>query len=171
MDVEKDLWEAQISAEVEKRVSEIKHQLEARQDAELESVLRNPKRMIDIYQERLKDLEAENAEYKEDHAFAVTVRQSEDWMEMSAAVKALGFKNWGRNTTFRFLREVGVLRFNNEPYQQYVDKGYFKIVEQHFEGPDGETMINRKTVISQKGLDYIRKRILKDDPETAKEYE
>lgn len=167
MDIERDLWEEKINTEVEKRVSEIKQELETRQDAELERVLRNPKRMIQLYQERVKEVEEERDRYKDGHDFALVVKQSGDWMEMSVAVKTLGFKNWGRNTTFRFLREVGVLRFNNEPYQNYVDSGHFKVVEQYFDGPDGETMINRKTVVSQKGLDLIRKLISQAEKENA----
>jgi anti-repressor protein len=92
--------------------------------------------------------------------FFNTVTQTEDWMEMAAAVKLIGLKGWGRNKTFEYLRNQGVLRSNNEPYQKFVERGYFKIVEQVFDLPGScDKMINRKTVVSQKGLDYIRKLI------------
>ena len=41
----------------------------------------------------------------------------------------------------------------NEPYQEHVDKGYFR--------QNGTTHINLKTVVFQKGVDYIRQLALK----------
>jgi phage antirepressor YoqD-like protein len=89
--------------------------------------------------------------------FYNAVTESDDWMEMSAAVKLLAYKGWGRNKVFELLRDRQILRYNNESYQQYVERGYFKTIEQMFENPYGETMINRKTMVSQRGLDFIRK--------------
>jgi hypothetical protein len=40
-----------------------------------------------------------------------------------------------------------------------VERGYFKTIEQVFENPYGETMINRKTMVSQRGVDFIRRLI------------
>ena len=83
-------------------------------------------------------------------------------MEMSAAVKVLGFKQWGRNKVFRLLREREILRDNNEPYQKYVERGYFKTIEQVYEPVPGKIKINRKTLVSQRGLDCIRKLIVEE---------
>ena len=91
--------------------------------------------------------------------FYEAVTASDDWMEMAAAVKVLGFKGWGRNNVFKFLRDRQVLRYNNEPYQAYVERGYFRTVEQTFESIAGETMVYRKTMISQRGLAFIRRMI------------
>ena len=90
------------------------------------------------------------------------VTESEDWMEMSAAVKVLGYKGYGRNNVFELLRDRQILRYNNEPYQTYVERGYFKTIEQVFANPYGESMVNRKTMVSQKGLNFIRKLIEED---------
>jgi phage antirepressor YoqD-like protein len=92
-------------------------------------------------------------------SFYDAVTESDDWMEMAAAVKILAYKGWGRNKVFELLRDRQILRYNNEPYQQYVERGYFKTIEQIFENPYGETMINRKTMVSQRGLDFIRRLI------------
>lgn len=43
----------------------------------------------------------------------------------------------GRNRLYAILREMKVLRFNNEPYQEYMERGWFKQVE--------KTYINSKT--------------------------
>lgn len=85
------------------------------------------------------------------------VSNSDDWIEMTAVAKALNYKGYGRNKIFDFLRNNNIVMQNNEPYQAYVDRGYFKIIEQKVDLPYGDVMINRKTVVSQKGLDFIRK--------------
>jgi phage antirepressor YoqD-like protein len=91
--------------------------------------------------------------------FYETVTAPDKWLEM-AAVKALGIKGWGRNKVFAMLRERKVLRDSNEPYQKFVERGYFKTVEEVFEDSYGRTGIYIKTMVSQKGLDFIRKLIM-----------
>ena len=97
--------------------------------------------------------------------FYETVTQSDTQIEMSEVAKLLNFKKFGRNKLFEFLRGREVLRYNNNPYQQYVDRKYFKIVEQEVTLPSGETIVNRKTVVTQKGLDYIRKILIESGGE------
>lgn len=87
------------------------------------------------------------------------VAGSRDAIEMAEAAKVLGIKGMGRNNLFQFLREKGILQQNNQPYQTYVDRGYFRVIEQKYTKPNGETNINIKTLIYQKGLDFIRKKI------------
>ncbi|MDY7026703.1 MAG: phage antirepressor KilAC domain-containing protein [Spirochaetota bacterium] len=142
-----DLFEAQVQTEVERRV-----------DAEIQRRLDDPRTIIAAYQKRVAELENEAEALQPKAEFYDTVASSDDWMEMSAAVKTLGFRGYGRNKTFQLLRDRQILRYNNEPYQSYVERGYFKVIEQHFNNPQtDEVMINRKTVVSQKGLDFIRK--------------
>lgn len=138
--------------------NDFEKQIELRVQQELEKILNNPKAVIAAYQKELANAESliEILRPKADFYNAVTM--SDDWMEMSAAVKLLAVKGFGRNKTFEFLRNRGVFRANNEPYQDYVDREYFKVVEQVFKIPGSyDTMINRKTVVSQKGLDFLRK--------------
>jgi phage antirepressor YoqD-like protein len=92
--------------------------------------------------------------------FHDAVTESDDLTEMSAVAKTLNFSGIGRNKLFEFLRNKGVLRHNNEPYQEYVNRGYFKIVEQSFQNAYGDNMINRKTMVFQKGLVFIHKILL-----------
>jgi phage antirepressor YoqD-like protein len=87
------------------------------------------------------------------------VSNSDDWQEMSSIAKVLNYKGFGRNKIFEFLRGEKILRYNNEPYQEFVDRGYFKIIEQKVDLPYGTAMINKKTVVSQKGLDFIRRKL------------
>lgn len=71
----------------------------------------------------------------------------------------------GRNKLFEFLRDEKILLPNNTPYQKYVDAGYFRVVETKFTVPNGDTRISLKTLVFQKGVDYIRKRLLKSKGE------
>jgi phage antirepressor YoqD-like protein len=80
-------------------------------------------------------------------------------MEMAVVVKVLACRGYGRNKTFKLLRNCQILRKNNEPYQQYVERGYFRTVEAVYEYSIGRTVIYRKTMVSQRGLDFIRKLI------------
>jgi phage antirepressor YoqD-like protein len=88
--------------------------------------------------------------------FFDAVSDSKTAIEMSQAAKVLNYGK-GRNTLFAILRAEKVLRDNNEPYQEFVDRGYFRVVEQKYTKPDGTTCISIKTLVYQKGLDYIRK--------------
>ena len=81
--------------------------------------------------------------------------------EMSAVAKLLNFRDMGRNNLFAFLQEKKILRYNNEPYQQYVQNGCFVIKEKVYDMGFGQRTY-RKTMVSQRGLEYIRKVLLED---------
>ena len=80
---------------------------------------------------------------------------------MKAVANTLHFKNVGRNKLFDILRTEKILMGNNMPYQKYVDCGYFRTIEQKYSTPDGEVRINVKTLVYQKGVEYIRKVLTK----------
>ena len=62
----------------------------------------------------------------------------------------------GRNTLFKKLRELQVLRQDNTPYQKYVDRGYFKVVETTYRYNENQKVgINYKTIIYPKGQTFI----------------
>lgn len=88
------------------------------------------------------------------------VVESKDALPMAIVAKTLDM-GIGRNKLFSFLREQKVLRENNEPYQSYVDDGWFRCVESKFTKPNGDICVNIKTVVLQKGLDGIRKLLKK----------
>ena len=68
--------------------------------------------------------------------------------------KTLGI---GRNTLFRHLRDIKLLRKNNEPYQVYITMNIF-ICKQH----EINGLNVRQTFITPKGIDYITNK-LKDN--------
>lgn len=78
----------------------------------------------------------------------------------------------GRTTLFKKLRELKILRKDNTPYQIYVDRGYFKVVESTYRYNESEEVkINYKTIIFSKGQDFIIKLLknpTKENPTKAK---
>ena len=83
------------------------------------------------------------------------VASSKDAIDLGSAAKVLNM-GIGRNRLFEILREEKVLMSNNQPYQSYIDRGYFRTIEQKYTVPTGETRISIKTLVYQKGLNYIR---------------
>lgn len=86
------------------------------------------------------------------------VVDSKDAIDMKAVAKVLNM-GMGRTKLFEFLRNNKILMQNNQPYQKYVDMGWFRLVESRFTKPNGDICINLKTVVFQKGVDAIRKLI------------
>ena len=111
------------------------------------------------YEEKQKAL-AQVTEMKPKAEFYDDVTGSTDTIDIGSVAKVLNVPNMGRNKLFAFLRENKILNRRNEPYQEYVDKGYFRQIETSWEH-NGTTHINLKTVVFQKGLDFIRQTIAK----------
>ena len=101
--------------------------------------------------------EAAIAEMKPKVDFYNKVTGSPDTCDMKEVAKLLNYKNIGRNKLFEILRDEKILDNHNQPYQKYIDAGYFRVIETKFEDKDGDTHINLKTVVFQKGVDYIKK--------------
>jgi anti-repressor protein len=92
--------------------------------------------------------------------FYEAVTGSTDTIDIGTVAKVLNIDGYGRTRLFAFLRDKGVLRANNEPYQTYIDRGYFRVIESKFSKPDGSSHVSLKTVVYQKGVDYIRKLVI-----------
>lgn len=93
--------------------------------------------------------------------FFEAVAGSKDAVEMQKVAKMLDFKNVGRNNMFKILREQKILQSDNIPYQEYQDRGYFRVIEQKYENAsDGMPHVSFKTLVYQKGIDFIRKTLI-----------
>lgn len=112
-----------------------------------------------VAQRTIENKNKQIAEMKPKVDFYNDVTGSIDTIDIAGVAKVLNVPNMGRNKLFAFLREKNILNKRNEPYQYFVDKGYFRQVESKWEH-DGTIHINLKTVVFQKGLDFIRKLIL-----------
>ncbi len=84
------------------------------------------------------------------------VVDSKDAIDMGSVAKVLNM-GIGRNKLFDVLRTHKILTSRNAPMQSYVDRGWFRQVESSYTKPNGDTCINIKTVVFQKGVDGIRK--------------
>ena len=94
-------------------------------------------------------------EMKPKAEFFDTVADSKTAISMNEVAKVLDIKGYGRNNLFEFLRENKVLDRWNVPYQRYVDNGWFRVIEQHYQ-KNGEPIVTTKTLVYQKGVDGIR---------------
>jgi phage antirepressor YoqD-like protein len=128
---------------------------------------KHEKAMLSLAVERLlrEELESENRELKATvqgltpkAEFFDAVAGSKDAVEVGIVAKVLNLP-FGRTTLFATLRKMKVLQYNNIPYQEYIDRGYFRVIEQKYTMPNGDTRVNFKTLVYQKGLDFIRKKL------------
>lgn len=94
--------------------------------------------------------------------FFDAVADSRTAISMNEVSKVLGIKGYGRNNLFEFLRNNGILDRWNVPYQRYIDRGWFRVIEQKYTR-QGEPCVTTKTLVYQKGVDAIRKKILSAD--------
>lgn len=109
---------------------------------------------------KIEQLEKQLTEAQPKIAFHDAVTGSKDTIDIGEAAKVLAIPGLGRNKLFDVLRIKGVLMLNNQPYQKYVDAGYFRTIESSYTTPDGSTHVNIKTVVYQRGLDFIRRAVL-----------
>lgn len=72
----------------------------------------------------------------------------------------------GRNRLFEILRQKEILRSNNEPYQRYIESGYFKLKEGTYETPYG-TKTYCKTLVTGKGQIWITEKLRKEFGDVA----
>lgn len=103
-----------------------------------------------------KDKQIEEMKPKAD--FFDAVADSKTAISMNEVAKVLNIKGYGRNNLFEFLRDNKVLDRWNVPYQRYVDNGWFRVIEQHYQ-KNGEPIVTTKTLVYQKGIDGIRRMI------------
>lgn len=117
------------------------------------TTIRNQDKRIEEQNKYIKELEPKGQ-------FFDAVTDSKDAIEMKDVAKVLDM-GIGRNKLFEVLRDRGILMKDNTPYQKYIDAGYFRTIEQKYNKGYGEVGINIKTLVFQKGVDYIRKLLSK----------
>lgn len=87
--------------------------------------------------------------------FAEAVRATVDAISVSDMAKLLGT---GQNRLFARLRAESILMVDNRPYQTYIDRGYFRLVEMPWRDADGLTHVSFKTLITGKGQVWLQRR-------------
>lgn len=88
------------------------------------------------------------------------VAKSDTLLTMDQVAKTLGYM--GRNKLFQELREKKVLMRNNIPYQSFVDQKLFQLRVGKYANKDEKTGIYTQTMVTGKGLDFIRKTLKKE---------
>jgi anti-repressor protein len=119
---------AQLSPLFTARLVDRWQQLEKEQPAALD--LSNPHALRAAllgYSERVIALESKITTDAPKVAFAEAIRATEGVCSVEKIAKTLG---WGRNKFFDKLRNDGILMANNLPYQKYIDREYFTVIEQ-----------------------------------------
>lgn len=105
---------------------------------------------------RLK-LEAENSQLKPKAELADRIIETPDLIDIGQVSKVLGLP-YGRNTLFKELRERGIFfKSRNEPKQNYIDTGYFKLKEKLIERENNPGFVVLKVLVTQKGLLFLSK--------------
>lgn len=110
--------------------------------------------------EKMEALQKQNRLMQPKAEFFDAVTDSKTAIPLGDVAKILDM-GIGRNKLFEFLRQKNILTYDNRPYQKYIDAGYFRVIEQKYE-VNGEVRINIKTLVFQKGIDWIRKQLLKE---------
>ena len=111
--------------------------------------------------EQIEKLAAENAKLLPKAEFFDAVTDSKTAISIGEVAKVLDV-GIGQNKLFAFLRDRKILDRQNIPYQEYIDRGYFRTIEQKYD-VRGEVRISIKTLVFQKGIDFIRKQLQKEE--------
>lgn len=115
------------------------------------------KRALEIANQKAEEATQKLLDNKYKIDFYDDVTGSSTTAEIATVAKVLNFKNIGRNTLFDILRKQGILQKDNMSFQIYVDRGYFRVVESKWNTPNGDVKVNYKTVVYQKGINFISK--------------
>jgi len=113
--------------------------------------------LLEYEKQYVKPLELENEAMKPKAEFYDIVADSKDTFTMNEVAKNVNIKGLGRNKMFAFLRYHKILMSNNDPYQRYVDAGYFRSIQSTWVDKNNDRHVYFKTVVFQKGIEFIAK--------------
>ena len=148
-------------------MAELRRQHEARQQVpqDFATALRLLADNVEKVAEQQRHLDGQRAQLLEQApkvALANQIAKATNSVSFAEAAKMLKLPGVsGRNTLFTLLRTDGILRQNREPYQRYVDAGYFEVEGQVYEPGKKEekgthgTRIAVTTRLTGKGLTWL----------------
>jgi Rha family phage regulatory protein len=93
-----------------------------------------------------------------------TAMSAKNNFTMERVSKTIGY---GRNKLFEFLREQKILRSNNLPYQEYIDRGYFDVRQYSITHLTSGIENKTQTLVTPKGMSYIHELLVKNGKVTA----
>ena len=121
------------------------------------------KQMFKIQHEYIRQLHSKINIDKPKVDFADQVADTTNVIDMGEMAKLANDRGIriGRNRLFSWLRVMGILMMNNIPYQEYMDRGYFKLKESLYY-TDGVYKTRQTTYVTGKGQRYIIDKLLRD---------
>jgi anti-repressor protein len=91
--------------------------------------------------------------------FADQLLDTTNAIDFKTAAKAMHL-DFGRNTLFAKCRELGLIDRNNQPYQEFIDRGYFVLIETSYLHPKtGDRILTTKTLVTAKGQQFLLKKL------------
>lgn len=136
----------------------------------IQELLDNPRSLAELalrYADTLEEnkrLEAQAVENKPYIAYAKTIESSHGDLKIGEYAKILCNKDKSIDTgeirLFALMRELGILMFNNEPLQKYLNMGYFRRKPRPFTKPNGEQCLDFITLITPRGQVKLAKKLI-----------
>jgi len=136
-------------------------------DEVIEKTLSNPDFMIEILQ-KFKEEKQKRVELQQELqqnlpyiVFAKQVETSKTSIKIREWAKIISKRGYtiGQNRLFKWLRDNGYLMINNEPYQAYIDRGYFEVKTKAIHTPTGEKQV-KTTYVTSKGQVALTEKII-----------
>lgn len=106
--------------------------------------------------ERNASLEAKTEADKPKVEFHDAVTKAENCHSMLEAAKIL---QTGRRRLFKRLRDDRILSLENVPYQQYIEKDYFKVIEKTYTDRWGTSHLSARTLVTGKGMTFLQRHL------------
>lgn len=152
----------------QKTIDNKQQQIEQQQQLieQQQEVIEQRQEVIELQQEVINNQQEILESQRPKVEFAEAVSESEDdEIDMGTMAKLLSNKGFeidgkkiGRNTLFEFLRNSNILMNDNLPYQTYINRGYFIVVEYTMYNKR-EPKLCRQTLVTGKGQLYITKKV------------
>lgn len=148
---------AQLSPEFTARLVDRWQELEAAQPKALD--LNDPQALRAAllgYTEKVLQLETKVAADAPKVAFAEVIRAMDGVCHIGEFCKTMRI---GRNRMFKRMKEDKILMASRMPYQKYIDKGYFSVIEQTpYTNSKGETHTTFTTMVTGAGQVFLARR-------------
>lgn len=136
----------------------------------IQDFLDNPRSLAELalrYADTLeqnKRLEAQAVENKPYVEYAKTIESSKGSIKIGDYAKMLCDKEQGiitgQNRLFELMRELKILKENNEPYQKYSNMGYLEYKPQPFTKPNGKQCLSFRPLITPKGQVKLAEKLI-----------
>lgn len=160
---ERELQDYRITIEMAKQICMLQRSENGRKYREyflkLEKAWNSPemvmKRALQIANQKVEEMKERLFVLQPKADLADALVGSNGAISMAEAVKILELP-FGRNTAYSLLRDKGILQADNIPYQEYINRRYFRVRESLWKDSEGKDHITLVTEVYQKGMEYLK---------------